>query len=123
NIEMNGSKKTHCWTFLVTRSIALKASTRVPTQITCQTFKKLPGRLGPRILVLRYRITAALCSAPFHKGGEVYPSPIIRQPSISSFFRGPCGKPCGLERARSIAALRGLSTHCHESNAGAEYWD
>jgi hypothetical protein len=23
NIEMNGSKKTHCWTFLVTRSSAL----------------------------------------------------------------------------------------------------
>jgi len=43
-IEMNGSKKTHCWTFLVTRSIALKASTRVPTQITCKFLKSVPGR-------------------------------------------------------------------------------
>ena len=38
------SKKTHCWTFLVTRSIALKASTRVPTQITCKFLKSVPGR-------------------------------------------------------------------------------
>jgi hypothetical protein len=49
NIEMNGSKKTHCWTsFLVTRSIALfEALTRVPTQVTCRIFKKHPGRCGP----------------------------------------------------------------------------
>jgi hypothetical protein len=45
-IEMNGSKKTHCWTSLVTRSIALKASTRVPTQITCKFLKSVPSRWG-----------------------------------------------------------------------------
>ena len=45
-IELNGSKKTHCWTFLVTRSTAPKASTRVPTQITCKLLKSIPGRCG-----------------------------------------------------------------------------
>ena len=47
-IELNGSKKTHCWTFLVTRSSALKASTRVPTQITCKLLKSIPAA-GARV--------------------------------------------------------------------------
>ena len=32
-----------CWTFLVTRSNALKALTRVPTQITCKLLKSVPA--------------------------------------------------------------------------------
>ena len=54
---------------------ALKASTRVPTQITCQTFKKLPGRwdwdfrLCPSLQLGAE--SHALSRVPFHKGGEV----------------------------------------------------
>src|SRR6201996_9240293 len=40
-------KKDSLLDFLGHSVFALKASTRVPTQITCQTFKKLPGRWYP----------------------------------------------------------------------------
>jgi hypothetical protein len=64
--------------------------------------------------------------APFHKGGEVYPSPIFRQ-LLSKLFLATAAleaprlrlkKHRGFERARSIAANPGLSTDCHERSAG-----
>src|SRR5208282_6004900 len=39
------NSSNYCWTSLVTRSCAKGTSTRVPTQITCQTFKEHPRAL------------------------------------------------------------------------------
>jgi hypothetical protein len=47
-IKKSGSKMapTYCWTFWSLGLFAKGFETRVPTQITCQTFKEHPKALG-----------------------------------------------------------------------------
>jgi hypothetical protein len=70
-IELNGSKKTHCWTFLVTRSIALKASTRVPTQITCKFLKSIPAASARVVRIAALIFTPLRIAAYRLKGGAL----------------------------------------------------
>jgi len=71
---------------LVTRSFRQRLETRVPTQITCQTFKEHPEALGLGKWAVNRMMAHSLTA--------------------------PAALRLGLQGARSIAPIGGLSTHC-----------
>ena len=89
------------------------SSTRVPTQITCQTFKDQPRgwHAGFELNGHAFGVALALEGA-----GSIS---IVSRPS-TFFFHRSFGAPCcrrrmrpWLQGARSIALIEGLSTHCN----------
>ena len=88
-IKKSGSKMapTYCWTFWSLGLFAKGFKTRVPTQITCQTFKEHPRALG---LGRAEKYTSTECLA-------------------HSLAAPPHLRP-GLQGPRSIAPIGGLST-------------
>jgi hypothetical protein len=93
-IKKSGSKMapTYCWTFWSLGLFRQRLETRVPTQITCQTFKEHPGAQGLGKWAVN-RIMAHSLTAP-------------------------AASRLGLQGARSIAPIGGLSTHCHVRSPG-----
>src|SRR5213082_3181677 len=95
---MSGSKMapTYCWTFWSLGLYAKGIETRVPTQITCQIFKE-----HPRALEASGR-ARSIAASRTHT-----PQINAHKPTTLAASRP------GLRGARSIAPIRGLSTHCH----------
>jgi len=93
-IKKSGSKMapTYCWTFWSLGLFAKGFETRVPTQITCQTFKEHPKALGLGKWAVNRMMAHSLTA--------------------------PAALRPGLRGARSIAPIGGLSTHCHAGVQG-----
>jgi len=93
-IKKSGSKMapTYCWTFWSLGLFAKGFETRVPTQITCQTFKEHPRALG------------------LGKGPKVYVNRCLTE-CLAHSLAAPAASRPGLQGARSIAPIGGLSTH------------
>src|SRR5207253_11358636 len=83
---------TYCWTSSSLGLFAKGFETRVPTQITCQTFKEHPRALG------------------LGKGPKVYVNRCLTE-CLAHSLAAPAASRPGLQGARSIAPIGGLSTH------------
>jgi len=98
---------TTCWTFWSLGHHAQRHSTRVPTQITCQTFKEHSYPRGAE------RGAVHASTVPGERGRKYSHRPHSVNFRFFHEFPHPDREPVQAQGARSIARIPGMSTFCH----------